>query len=132
MQTYADNSSPDIDIEIVMEVKSNTHCKINELNTSEITDFVLRPGIENNGNECFINSVMQCLGVSPFIHEFLEKYKLDDDNMIKLITKYNLNKLKTDILPSAITKLLETNKSIVKPVQKQPTEYNKYECLVNR
>lgn len=91
------------DIEITMEVNP-------AINT--IIDLELRPGLVNNGNECFINSVMQCLAVSPFIIGFLAKYKDDDEDMINLIKKYELNKLKTDILPDTITKLLETNLSI--------------------
>ena len=77
-----------------------------------ITDFTLRPGLVNNKNDCFMNSVMQCLAVSPFIHEFIAKYKKDDADMINLITKYNLNRLKTDVLPSVIDKLLETRTDI--------------------
>lgn len=81
-------------------------------NINIIMDFALRPGLVNHGNECFINSVMQCLAASPFIHGFIAKYKQDDEDMINLIKKYDLNRLKTDILPVAINKLLETNVSI--------------------
>lgn len=97
------------EIEIVLNVKSNPP---NEPNTNTIMDFELRPGLVNRENECFINSVMQCLAASPFIHEFIAKYKQDDEDMINLIKKYELNRLKTDILPDAINKLLETNVSI--------------------
>jgi hypothetical protein len=55
---------------------------------------------------------MQCLAASPFITGFIEKYKQDDEDMIQIIKKYELNRLKTDILPSVINKLLETNTSI--------------------
>ena len=44
-------------------------------------DFELRPGLINHGNECFINSIMQCLAVSPFIHSFIEKYMKEDEDM---------------------------------------------------
>jgi len=93
------------DVEVIMEVIPDTN----------LMDFALRPGLANNGNECFINSVMQCLAVSPFIHGFIEKYRNDDEDMINLIKKYDLNRLKTDILPDAIKTLLETNESIPEP-----------------
>jgi ubiquitin C-terminal hydrolase len=96
------------DIEITMEVK----LKPSPLNDNVITDFALRPGLVNNMNECFINSVMQCLAVSPFMHGFISKYANDDVEIINLITKYNLNRLKTDVLPDAIDKLLEMDTSI--------------------
>lgn len=103
------------DIEITMELKSNTSNEPNKpvlVNTNPIMDFALRPGLLNRGNECFINSVMQCLAVSPFIHGFIAKYNQDDEDMIKLIKKYDLNRLKTDILPDVINKLLANNLSI--------------------
>jgi ubiquitin C-terminal hydrolase len=97
------------DIDIIMEVKTNSP---NPPDTNPIMDFKLRPGLVNNGNECFINSVMQCLAASPFIHGFIEKYTQDDEDMINMIKKYDLNRLKTDILPDAIKSILETNVSI--------------------
>jgi ubiquitin C-terminal hydrolase len=100
------DNKPETDIEITMEVKTKP------ANDTVIMDFELRPGLVNSRNECFINSVMQCLAVSPFIHGFIEKYKQDDEDVINLITKYNLNRLKTDVLPGVIEKILETNTSI--------------------
>jgi ubiquitin C-terminal hydrolase len=94
------------DIEVKMEVDFNPP------DANPIMDFTLRPGLVNNGNECFINSVMQCLAVSPFIYGFIEKYTKDDEEMINMIKKYDLNRLKTDILPDTIKVLLETNVSI--------------------
>ena len=101
------------DLEITMEVKSTANTNTNtSTNTIVELDCELRPGLINHGNECFINSVMQCLAVSPFIHGFIEKYKQDDEAMINIIKKYDLNSLKTDIMPDIIAKLLETNPSI--------------------
>jgi ubiquitin C-terminal hydrolase len=97
------------DIEITMEVHSESS---KQVNSNPIIDFALRPGLENQGNQCFINSVMQCLAASPFIIEFIEKYKQDDEDLINLIKKYQLNRLKTDILPDTIEKLIESNKSM--------------------
>lgn len=104
-------SDSESNIEIVMEVNSELASRPNP-NPNPVVDSPLRPGLVNNGNECFINSVMQCLAVSPFIHEFIDKYRQDDEDMIKLIKKYELNMLKTDILPDAVAKLIETNSTI--------------------
>ena len=92
------------DIQVELEVRESAKEVITPIN--------LRPGLVNSGNECFINAVMQCLAVSPFIHEFIEKYKKDDDETVALITKYGLNRLKTDVLPIAIRKLLDTHPAI--------------------
>ena len=75
-------------------------------------DLVLRPGLINPGNECFINSMMQCLAVSPFIYEFIQKYMQDDREMIDIIKKYDLNLLDIDCIKDRIVELLETNLSI--------------------
>ena len=96
-------------IDKTMELEAGAGAKLGD---TPIKDFTLRPGLVNNKNDCFMNSVMQCLAVSPFIHEFIAKYKKDDADMINLITKYNLNRLKTDVLPSVIDKLLETRTDI--------------------
>jgi len=55
-----------------------------------------RYGINNNGNECFLNVVLQCLSVSPFIRDFIKQYSSDDIELIKLITKFKLGNLKAD------------------------------------
>jgi ubiquitin C-terminal hydrolase len=55
---------------------------------------------------------MQCLAVSPFIHGFIEKYIQDDKDMINIINKYGINRLKTDVMPTAIQKILESGLNI--------------------
>ena len=109
LQNESNIKQSETDIEITMEVRP---IPSEQPNTYTIMDFELRPGLINNRNECFINSVMQCLAVSPFMHGFIQKYKQDDEDIINIIKKYDLNRLKTDILPGVIQKLLETNTSI--------------------
>ena len=36
-------------------------------------------GIYNNGNDCYINATLQCLSVSPFIIDFINQYKTNDE-----------------------------------------------------
>jgi len=109
VQNESNIKQSETDIEITMEVRP---IPSEQPNANTIMDFELRPGLINNGNECFINSVMQCLAVSPFINGFIQKYKQDDEDMINIIKKYDLNSLRTDILRDVINKLLDTNTSI--------------------
>ena len=46
------------------------------------------------------------------INVFINKYHKDDDDIIKLIIKYKLNKLNINMLPNVITQILDTNNSI--------------------
>lgn len=71
-----------------------------------------RTGLFNSGNDCFINSAIQCLAVSPFIHTFIKRYQADDSKMIKIINKYNLGKLKSNEMEEYINGLLEQNLDI--------------------
>lgn len=65
-----------------------------------------RNGICNTGNQCFINAILQCLASSPFILEFISKYKIRDDNLIKTITKFNLGKFKAQDIKTECKKIL--------------------------
>ena len=65
-----------------------------------------RNGICNTGNQCFINATLQCLASSPFILEFISKYKIRDDNLIKTITKFNLGKFKAQDIKTECKKIL--------------------------
>ena len=44
-----------------------------------------RRGITNRGNDCFLNSTLQCLAVSPFILEFIDNYTNNDSKIIHII-----------------------------------------------
>jgi len=68
-----------------------------------------RTGLINSGNDCFINSAIQCLAVSPFIHAFIKRYQEDDNKMVFIINKYELGKLKADQMQEYIEKLLSDN-----------------------
>ena len=68
-----------------------------------------RHGLYNNGNTCFMNAALQCLSVTPSICNFIRIYNTEDENLIKLITKFNLGKCKTDTI-----KLEFTNVSLSK------------------
>lgn len=72
-----------------------------------------RTGLINSCNDCFINSAIQCLAVSPFIHAFLKRYQEDDNKMVFIINKYEIGKLKADEMKEYIEKLLSDNKNII-------------------
>jgi ubiquitin C-terminal hydrolase len=74
-----------------------------------IIEPIMRTGLVNNGNECFINSVMQCLAASRFIHAFLMQYKEEDDKVRSiLVTKHQLGKIDSKYLKTHVAELLET------------------------
>ena len=74
-----------------------------------------RTGLNNYGNNCFLNAAIQCLAVSPFIHMFIENYKEDDIKLLAIINKYKLNSLGMSSIPNAINKLLLDNPDIITP-----------------
>jgi ubiquitin C-terminal hydrolase len=96
-----------------------------------------RTGLINRGNDCFINSAIQCLAVSPFIHSFIKRYHSDDVKMINIINKYNLGKLKADQMKEYIEKILEEksedipidDKRILKQVAKHSGDIFIYICF---
>ena len=65
-----------------------------------------RSGINNDGNECYINATLQCLSVSPFIIEFIKRYNKDDDKLIGVINKYNLGQFKAEDIKSKCNDIL--------------------------
>ena len=83
------------------------HVHEKSINTSS------RTGLNNYGNNCFLNAAIQCLAVSPFIHMFIENYKEDDIKLLAIINKYKLNSLGMSSIPNAINKLLLDNPDII-------------------
>lgn len=69
----------------------------------------IRRGIYNRGNNCFINSTLQCLAVSPFIINFLDNYSNNDLKLISTINKYDLGKFKSDKINIECDKILKYN-----------------------
>ena len=65
-----------------------------------------RSGIINNGNECYINSTLQCLAVSPFIIEFIKRYNKEDEKLVEVINKYNLGQYKAEDIKDECNKIL--------------------------
>lgn len=99
--TNIDNPNSNLLIEIETEEVINTDTQ------EEI--LIMHPGIINHGNECFMNSALQCLSVSPFIHNYFKKYNDDDTLMIDTINKFKLGKLKAFEMKSTIEKILKDN-----------------------
>lgn len=94
------------EVEIIEEPTTSARTKIAKM------DNQLRPGLVNNGNQCFMNASFQCLAVSPFIHEYLAKYDAFDKELIAIIEKYNLNKLKAYHFATAVAELIEYDKML--------------------
>ena len=69
-------------------------------------------GIHNNGNDCFINVVLQCLAVSPFMINFIEYYNNNDIKLFKIINKYELSKYKSNEINIECDKILKNNENI--------------------
>ena len=69
-------------------------------------------GIHNNGNDCFINVVLQCLAVSPFMINFIEYYNNNDIKLFKIINKYELSKYKSNEINIECDKILKNNEFI--------------------
>ena len=57
---------------------------------------MMRCGLYNGGNQCFINAAIQCLAISPVINEFIGHYSKEDLDMIQAISKFKLGKFKVD------------------------------------
>jgi len=93
----------EIDIE---KANANANANANQIQIINEDTIEPRTGLINRGNDCFINSAIQCLAVSPFIHSFINRYHIDDVKMINIINKYNLGKLKADQMRDYIEKLL--------------------------
>lgn len=75
------------------------------------TTNISRCGINNSGNDCYINSALQCLAVSPFILEFIDKYKTNDAKIIATINKYNIGHLPAAQMGKECEKILQKLKT---------------------
>jgi ubiquitin C-terminal hydrolase len=65
-----------------------------------------RSGIINTGNNCYINATLQCLSVSPFILEFINKYLTQDKQIFEVIKKYNFGSFKSNEIGEECNKIL--------------------------
>jgi ubiquitin C-terminal hydrolase len=68
-----------------------------------------RVGLINTGNDCYINSLLQCLAVSPFIIKLFKKYEEDDIKMIEVVNKYELGKYKSNDIGERAKEIIEEN-----------------------
>ena len=68
-----------------------------------------RNGINNNGNDCFMNSALQCLASCPSIINFINHYQHQDIKLIEIITKFNLGKFKAHNINGECKRILDTN-----------------------
>ena len=82
-------------------------------------------GIYNKGNYCFINATLQCLAASPFIINFIDNYKNNDLEIIKVIEKYNLGHFKSNKISIECEKLLKQNET-KNNIEKEDQEILKY------
>jgi ubiquitin C-terminal hydrolase len=69
-------------------------------------------GIINNGNDCYLNSALQCLAASPFILSFINEYMANDLTIINTIKKYNLIKYRVNQINSEADKLIKEKDSL--------------------
>ena len=97
---------------IIIDTEDNKPSQQSIILEKPIEVIKMRTGLNNTGNNCFINSAIQCLAVSPFIHTFLKHYRQDDTKMISIINKYSLGKLKSDEMPEYIEQLIKNNPDI--------------------
>jgi len=85
-----------------------------------------RCGLRNNGNDCFINSTLQCLAVSPFIRNFINRYSAEDTKLIEIINKFSLGKFKADDIQVECARLLKTKNDLGKDELKILTHLTKH------
>lgn len=74
---------------------------------------MMRSGLRNNGNECFINSALQCLAISPLIKDFLANYSREDEKLIEVICKFKLGKFKADEINIECERILKEHSDIL-------------------
>lgn len=82
-----------------------------------------RSGIRNNGNECFMNSSFQILASSPFIQEFMTRYKSDDTRIFAIINKFNLGKFKAVEIKEECTKIIREHSNSLDAKEKSILEH---------
>lgn len=71
-----------------------------------------RVGLYNGGNDCYINSLLQCLAVSPFPIKLFKKHEEEDIYMIKTVNKYELGKYKSDEIAEKAKQIIEENNNL--------------------
>jgi len=83
-------------------------------------------GIFNNGNDCYINAALQCLSVSPFIIDFINQYKTNDEEIINIIKKYNLGSYKANTINIEADKLINLKKNNKLDISNKDIKYLEY------
>lgn len=87
----------------------------------------LRTGLINKRNECFLNAAMQCLSASPFILSFIQYYRTNDEQLLNIISKYNLGQVEPQHMHDVIEQLLLDNTQITqndKQILKHLSKYS--------
>ena len=83
-------------------------------------------GIYNNGNDCYINATLQCLSVSPFIIDFINQYKTNDEEIINIIKKYKLGSYKANTINIEADKLINLKKNNKLDIPNKDIKYLEY------
>ena len=80
----------------------------NTIEPEPVIEPTMRTALVNNGNECFINAILQCLAASRFVHTFLNQYKEEDIKVNSiLVTKHQLGKIDSKYLTTYLAELIE-------------------------
>lgn len=64
-------------------------------------------GIQNTGNDCYINSLLQCLAVSPFIIKLFKRYEEEDATLMEVIQTFELGRFKASKMADEAKRILE-------------------------
>ena len=64
-------------------------------------------GLNNQGNQCFINATFQCLSNTSTFREFIKIYEKQDIKLIQVINKFNLGKFKAQAIKNECIKILK-------------------------
>ena len=79
---------------------------------------MIRNGLRNNSNECFINSALQCLASSLLIKKFIANYDREDEKLIEVICKFKLGKFKADEINIECERILKEHSDILDASEK--------------